>query len=301
VLLEGSDENAMRYFCNEARLLAHLRHPNIVGVVDCGVMENGVYIVMEWLPGHDLGTYLATNGPLSPKRALWILRQLASALDYVHRKGIVHRDIKPENVIFHPEAYDAVKLFDFGVAVPFLTPPASEDNKVIGTPLYMAPEQAAGCPSTPSTDLYALGALALELLTGQAAYARQGASEILAAVITRPPSLPSDHGLHIPGLDEVLAKAMARDPKDRFSTGLEFVRALRAVLIASGAETPSVPPRPAPPAPPCLKPTLWSERQIPRLEPDPLPPRRRPTASPSTLGVLTACCCALAAWLLAPL
>ncbi len=300
MLFDGRDAEATRYFCNEARLLAHLRHPNIVGVVDCGVLESGVYIVMEWLPGEDLGSYLASNGPLPPMRALWILSQLASALDYIHGKGIVHRDIKPENVIFHPEAYDAVKLFDFGVAVPFRAPPSCEDDKVIGTPLYMAPEQAAGCPPTPSTDLYALGALALELMTGHAAYARSSPSEIVASVLTSPPSLPSDHGLCVPGLDEVIAKAMARDPKDRFATGLAFIEALRAVLSAESAE-PQAPalPRASRPSPPSMKPTtVWSEPpRAPRLDMETVQHRLRPPPSPSAFGVLAACCFALAAWL----
>lgn len=302
VLLEGSDEQTTRYFCNEARLLSRLRHPNIVGVFDCGVIgEGSCYIVMEWLSGQDLATFLASEGPLSPRRALWVLTQLASALDYVHGKGIVHRDIKPENVIFHPHANDAVKLFDFGVAVPFLTPPASEEHKVIGTPLYMAPEQAAGDPATPSTDLYALGALALELLTGRAAYERLSASETVSAVLTRPPLLPSDHGIQVEGLDAVFAKAMARDPAERFPSGQAFVRALRQVCTtALVAKSPSHPPR----APeetrvrPSLQPTVsMPATRPPRLS---LPPAEAPrrTRSPSGLGVATACCCAVAAWLI---
>jgi serine/threonine protein kinase len=231
ILFAGSDENTHLYFRNEARLLSRLRHPNIVSVFDFATMRSGdCYIVMEWLPGIDLGTFITAHGALEPKRALWILTQLAAAVDFVHSRGVMHRDIKPENVVFCPSAHDVVKLLDFGVAIPFGAPPQSEYRKLIGTPLYMAPEQANGMPSSPSTDLYALGAVALELLTGNAPYERLSAAEIVQAVLSKAPSSPSESGIHVLGLDAVIAHALARDPKARFSTGFDFVLALREVL-----------------------------------------------------------------------
>lgn len=231
ILFAGTGENTLLYFRNEARLLSRLRHPNIVSVFDFATMRSGdCYMVMEWLPGVDLGTFITAHGALDPKRALWILTQLAAAVDFVHSRGVMHRDIKPENVVFCPSAHDVVKLLDFGVAIQCGAPRPSEYRKLVGTPLYMAPEQANGMPSSPSTDLYALGAVALELLTGNAPYERLSAAEIVTAVLTTAPSTPSESGINVIGLDAVIAHALARDPKARFSTGFDFVLALREVL-----------------------------------------------------------------------
>lgn len=299
ILVDGSNETLMRYFGHEAQLLARLRHPNIVGIVDCGMLsEGGCYIVMEWLPGQELGTFIAENGALAPARALWVLRQLASALDYMHGEGVVHRDIKPDNVIFHPDAYDAVKLFDFGVAVPFRAQPASEVGQVIGTPHYMSPEQAAGECASPSSDLYALGALALELFTGRRAYEQTSAGEVVTAVLTTPPNLPSDYGLHVPGLDLVIARALARDPDSRFGSGLEFVAALQHVFQrAFAAAQPRTPRRPdAPLAPAPRPPVAVAPPMVLRVD-APRAPRRPQSGASTVSGVLTACLCGAAAWL----
>lgn len=302
ILLPPTNRDATHYFCNEARLLSRLSHPNIVSVVDCGVIaEGGCYIVMEWLGGITIEQHLKDHGPLLPRHALWILAQLASALDYIHSVGIVHRDIKPDNVIFHPQACGAVKLFDFGVAVAFAHPPVDEACKVFGTPLYMAPEQAAGGPATPSTDLYGLGALALELLTGETAYDRVSASEVVAAVLTKPPCLPSDHGVNVPGLDAVFVKALARDPSKRFSTARDLVLALRAVLLQTPDEQAWKRPQHSfSEATPSTCATVSGARPRPPRLDLPTTPFRRRSRSGGFLYVCAAVLCALATWL-APL
>jgi len=246
ILLAGSDETSARYFRNEARCLSRLRHPNIVSAFDYAMMRSGdAYIVMEWIPGYELGTFIATHGSLDAKRVLWLTMQLASAIDHVHSHGVLHRDIKPDNVVFSPAAHDLVKLLDFGVAIPVGKPPEDERGKLIGTPLYMAPEQASGLPSSASTDLYALGAVTLELLTGHAPYDRLGPAETIRAVLTKAPFAPSDSGLHVVGLDAVMAHALARDPRERFQTGLAFVLALRHVLRSEHSRIASITPRSA--------------------------------------------------------
>ncbi len=232
VLLETDDAVSRRCFRNEARIVSRLQHPNIVRVSDCGQLPDGCrYLVMELLAGVELGTWIAQHGAMRFERALAVLRQLASALDYMHGQGVLHRDIKPDNVILHSDANDAVRLFDFGVAKYYRTDHHSFDEGMVsGTPIYMSPEQANGQPCGPAADLYSFGALALELLTGEPPYERLPCEEVLNCVRTLPPLLPSAHGVHIPGFDEVMSKALARDPLKRFATAKQFVDALARTL-----------------------------------------------------------------------
>lgn len=238
VLADTRDVQAQTFFRHEAELLSQLTHPGIAQAYDAGVLAQGSpYFVMEWLPGLDLASALATHGPFAPARVLRVLTQLASAIDYLHARDVIHRDIKPENVICQPDVYDNVKLFDFGVAAAARSPLSSELHQLIGTPQYMAPEQAEGAATTPLVDLYALGALTTELMTGRSVYAPGTAHDVLSAIRTTEPWLPSHLGLHIVGLDAVMSKSMARAPCERFQSGAEFLLALMRVLPASAASS----------------------------------------------------------------
>jgi serine/threonine-protein kinase len=221
-------------FIAEAKLLAPINHPNIVQVFDLGEMDDETpYFLMQHVSGIDLGTWQEQNEVLSVKRVLRILRQVACALDHLHGQGIVHRDIKPPNIMVDPDANDAVKLLDFGIAIREGAQDSCFDRGLLGTPAYMAPEQLDGNGCSKAADLYALGALALELLTGKPPYDYPSMNLVLAAVLQEKPGSPSSRGIAIPGLDAVFEKALARDPKARFGSAGEFMDALSAVLSGS--------------------------------------------------------------------
>jgi serine/threonine-protein kinase len=150
--------------------------------------------------------------------------QLASALDYMHARGFVHADLKPSHLIIDEEHDDQLKLLDFGCAFDVSDPMRSSD--VGGTPGYMPIEQALGGRCTPAVDIYAMAAVATELLTGQLPHPHSTRS-VTRAIATQPPALPSTRGLVRPGLDEAFAKALARNPQERFGSAREFVAALR--------------------------------------------------------------------------
>src|SRR5262249_13062583 len=157
-------------------------------------------------------------GRMPAPRALWIVRQVAAALGYLHSRGVVHRDIKPANIMIDCEANDPVKLLDFGIARRPSENPADEPKGLLaGTPAYMAPEQALGERIGPSMDNYALGALALELLTGEPPFPHSSALRLVSAAVSEPPRLPSALGLHVPLLDDVMAKALAKRACERFT------------------------------------------------------------------------------------
>jgi serine/threonine-protein kinase len=148
----------------------------------------------------------------------------------LHGQGIVHRDIKPPNIMVDAEANDSVKLLDFGIAIREGAQDSCFETGLLGTPSYMAPEQVDGNGCGKSADLYALGALALELLTGKPPYDYPSLNLVLAAVLHEKPGLPSARGVDIPGIDAVFERALARDPKARFATAAEFMDALTRVL-----------------------------------------------------------------------
>jgi eukaryotic-like serine/threonine-protein kinase len=210
---------------HEARVLEQLQHPNIVRVQHYGRdHEGGAYLVMDYAPGTELESWLEEHGSMPARRALGILTQLAAALDYMHERGFVHADLKPSHLIIDEARADALTLVDFGCAFEATDPVRSRD--VGGTPGYMPLEQARGGRCTPAIDIYALAALASELLTGQLPHPHTTRS-VLRALIMEPPALPSERGLLRPGLDLAFARALHEDPAARFTSASEFVRAVQ--------------------------------------------------------------------------
>jgi len=235
---------------HEAALLSHLQHPNIVSVFDFGRLWDGLeYMLMEYVSGLELDAWLDSCGAMAPARAVGILKQVASAVDYLHAHDIVHCDIKPSNIMFDPRANDFVKLIDFGIACEKHM--QAERRGLVGTPAYMAPEQARGELYGAAVDIYGVAALALEILTGRPPYDYDTPQAALTAILSEPPTLPSSRELVVPGLDAVFEKGLHSDPTQRYATATQFVAALEAVFNQAaspesvGAASPSVAARPS--------------------------------------------------------
>jgi serine/threonine-protein kinase len=225
--IAGHAPSAMRLE-REAQIAARAAHPRVVAILDLGKLETGEpYLVMERLVGHDLAACLETWGSLSLREALGILEQTADALDHLHGVGIVHRDLKPANVFVLEGAPLRVKLIDFGLALLDDATHArlTRSGVLVGTAQYLAPEVARGAAPTPASDVYALGCIAYEMLSGRAPF--EGAAvEVLAAKIGRDAPRLDASGHASPEVASIIAAAMSRDPHDRPSAAA-FVRALR--------------------------------------------------------------------------
>ncbi len=261
------DPRTVKRFQREARIIARLEHPHIRTVYDFGHENNLLYIVMQWIEGGNLLDELQ-RGKMHPERAMALLQQIASALDYAHEQGVVHRDLKPSNILL--DTRDNAFLTDFGIAkitgestAAGLTAPQS----VMGTPLYMAPEQWRGEPADERTDIYALGIIAYWMLVGQVPFTSETPQGLMYKHLHDPPPPPHQLNTHLPrAVADVLGRALAKDPRRRYTRAREFVQALKyAMQGAPTATLPGVAPRPsvnqsAPPltqasAPPTALPT----------------------------------------------
>ncbi len=252
------DGNFAERFRREARLLAALDHPGIVDVHDYGEEEppdaaDGerlAYLVMELVDGRPLDQVLAEDGTLLPARALGLLAEALDALHAAHRRGIVHRDVKPSNLMLRADG--RVTVTDFGIARTMAGTRLTASHAVIGTALYMAPEQAEGKPITPAADLYAIGVVCYELLTGKPPFTGEGMLEVALKHLREPvPELPADVP---PEVRAFVATALAKDPGGRFADAAAMAAAARAAAGGEPAPAPTpTPPAPAPaPEPPVL-------------------------------------------------
>jgi eukaryotic-like serine/threonine-protein kinase len=225
------DPNFARRFESEARIMAALHHPGLVEVYDYGVNDDGrVYLVMQCVDGEPLSRRLET-GPLGVDETLWILSQTARALDAAHRHGIVHRDVKPANLLIEPDA--TVRLVDFGIARG-PTSTATTAHRVVGTALYMAPEQAMARTVTAATDVYALGAVAYHCLTGSPPFPGDNPVQVALSHVQDPaPPLPEDIPEPVRAL---VATALAKDPADRFTTAGDLAAAVDAARADSDTQ-----------------------------------------------------------------
>lgn len=213
-------------FKNEAKIIASLRHENIVEVFDTEEAFATYFIVMEKLEGIDLEKMVEARGTLPATQARDILRQFASALNYAHQRGIVHRDIKPSNIVVNPKGL--VKLMDFGIAQhPTLESALEVKEGVIGTPEYMSPEQALGESIDGRSDIYSLGIVAYEMLTGELPFTHQDPVETLRMQLNTPMPNPRLKNPAVPDdLVKLVLKATAKKPQDRFQSCEEIVELL---------------------------------------------------------------------------
>ncbi len=239
----GSSANLVARFEREAQALAMLAHPNIAALHAVGMTAAGaMFFVMEFIAGHDLAVELE-QGRLAPARAVTLTRQLLGALHHAHQFGLVHRDLKPENILLTRTATgEAVKIIDFGLVKMIGDVLGSEGQArltatgvIFGTPAYMAPEQMLNLPVDPRTDLYAVGILLFELLTGQRPFESDEISEVWRAHLHAPiPSLASvEPTLEHAELDAILQTLMAKHPEQRFASALAARRALESITFSS--------------------------------------------------------------------
>jgi WD40 repeat protein len=225
------DERFRERFARETELATALEHPNVVPIYDAGEDDGRLYLAMRLVDGTDLGALLREEGPLEPARALAICGQAANALDAAHHKGLVHRDVKPSNVLL--DASEHVYLADFGLTrrLEDATAPR-EDGSSVGTPAYLAPEQIGGTAVDGRADVYSLGCVLFECLTGSLPYGRGSRLATLWAHLEEEPPKPSAERPGLPSaLDAVIARALAKDPEERYESCRELVQATLAVTF----------------------------------------------------------------------
>ncbi|WP_051966453.1 serine/threonine-protein kinase [Kitasatospora mediocidica] len=222
------DAAFMERFRREAKLLAAVNHPGIVEVYDYGESTGGsvtrvAYIVMELITGRPLDEVLAEGGPMAADQALGLVAQALDALHVAHRRQIVHRDIKPSNLMLRDDG--RVVVTDFGIASAAAGTRITSSNAILGTALYVAPERAEGASSIPSSDLYSMGVLCYEMLTGEPPFTGETALEIVLKHIRQPaPALPDAFPEPV---RELVAKALAKQPEDRFTSAAVMAAAAR--------------------------------------------------------------------------
>ncbi len=228
-----ADEPFLARFRQEARAAANLSHPNIVAIYDVGEGQfpneaaARPYIVMEFVAGRDLKTVIEAEAPLSVQRALDIAAQIAQALDHAHRAGLVHRDVKPQNVLLTPEG--RVKVTDFGIARALAGSSISEAGVVLGTVHYLSPEQAAGEAATPLSDVYALGVILYEMLTGRLPFTGETPVAVAVKHLQEEPVPPRDYNpLLPPPIEDLILQALEKEPAHRFASAQELAQALIA-------------------------------------------------------------------------
>ncbi|NMM23595.1 MAG: serine/threonine protein kinase [Phycicoccus sp.] len=289
-------------FRAEARHTASLHHPNIATVFDYGEDDGTAYLVMELVDGQPLSQIIADRAPLSAEETASILVQAATALEAAHQGGVVHRDIKPANILITPDG--TAKLTDFGIARAIDAAPLTQTGQVLGTAQYLSPEQALGGSATASSDIYSLGVVGYEMLTGERPFdSGTAVATALAHVNQAPPPLP----VTIPtGVRDVIGAALAKDPADRPTSAAVMAAALgtpgaalspdadpTTASATAEAPTPPTPVGVVGPAPTQVMPALT--RAMPTQPPLTQPPgssRWRPRRRPAWL--LTAILAAVA-------
>jgi len=234
----ASDEQFVERFRREAQSAAGLNHPSIVSIFDRGYAEGTYYIAMEYLDGRTLKELLVKNGPTPVPIAIDYARQILGALAFAHRNGIVHRDIKPHNIVVGTDG--RLKVTDFGIARSGASQ-MTEAGSIVGTAQYLSPEQARGAPVDPRSDIYSLGIVLYEMLTGKVPFSGDTPVEIAMKHLSQVPTPPSKLRPNIPhDLDAVVMRALAKDPEQRYATAEEMdadlARVARGVAVARETE-----------------------------------------------------------------
>lgn len=243
-----SDPTFQANFLQEARAAANLAHPNIVTIFDFGHDNGRYFIVMEYVHGTDLKTLLRRRGILPVSEAIDLTIQMCAGVGYAHRAGLVHCDLKPQNVLVGSDG--VVKITDFGIARALATIQPDEHNQIVwGSPLYFAPEQAAGMPPSPASDVYALGVTLYEMLTSTLPFESKDAQILAELHQTALPPAPRTLRADIPdALEQIILKVLSKEPSARYRTADQFGRVLMS--FASQPLTAAVHPQSVPAEPP---------------------------------------------------
>jgi beta-lactam-binding protein with PASTA domain/tRNA A-37 threonylcarbamoyl transferase component Bud32 len=221
----ANDELFVERFRREAKSAAGLSHPNIVSIYDRGEAEGTYYIAMEVIEGRSLKELILTRGPLPIGQAITYTLEMLEALRFAHRHGIIHRDVKPHNILIG----ERLKVTDFGIARAGASQ-MTEAGSIMGTAQYLSPEQARGAPVTASSDLYSIGIVLYEMLTGKVPFNGDSAIEIAMKHLNELPKPPSKTRPEIPEeLDQVVLRALSKAPEDRYQTAEEFAEDLHRV------------------------------------------------------------------------
>lgn len=225
----SNDEEFIRRFHREAQSATSLAHPNIVNIYDVGEEDSIYYIVMEFVDGQTLKQYIQQNSPVKVEKALDILQQLTSAISHAHQNNIVHRDIKPHNILM--DSHGTVKITDFGIAMALSATSITQTNSVLGSVHYLSPEQARGGMANKKSDIYSLGIVMFELLTGRLPFSGESAVSIaLKHLQSETPSIRRWNPEIPQSVENIVLKATAKDPFHRYNSAEEMEQDLRTAL-----------------------------------------------------------------------
>ena len=289
----AADPDFRERFQRESQLAASIDHPNVIPVYEAGELDGTLYLIMRWVEGTDLRRLLESSGRRSPERAIKLLQPVAAALAAAHRRGLVHRDVKPANVLVarsDDEGDDHVYLTDFGIARRTDGESVTRTGVFVGTVDYTAPERFEGRKGDAASDIYSLGCVLFEALTGHVPYERPTAiSKIHAHMADRVPSA-RDEVPEVPEqLDAIIARAMAKRPEDRFGSAAELAAALARALLALEPAGQRAATQPSPDVTDALLPTVLTDDAATHIEhtatvDDPGPTQIERTATGSDPG-----------------